>query len=180
LVHRDIKPANILLEAQTGRALIADFGLARAVGDASLTAPGMVLGTPEFMSPEQATSGPGGRVVDARSDLFSLGVVLHAMCSGASPFRGETLLLTLERVRRDQADTLSRLDPDLPDWFCAVVARLLRKDPAEPRIASAAECRILERTHAPQERPAARRPGGPAGSRHSSACWLATWPSSIP
>jgi Protein kinase domain len=142
LVHRDIKPANILLEEGTGRARLADFGLARAVGDASLTATGVVAGTPEFMSPEQAT----GAAVDARSDLFSLGAVLYAACTGASPFRGESPLLTLQRVRDREAVPLGQVDPSLPEWFCAVVHRLLRKDPAD-RIPSAVEvAESLERS----------------------------------
>src|SRR5262249_529363 len=127
LVHRDIKPANILLEEGTGRARLADFGLARAVGDVSLTATGVVVGTPEFMSPEQATGG----AIDARSDLFSLGAVLYAACTGASPFRGESPFLTLERVRDKEAVPLGQVDPGLPECFCAVIHRLLRKDPAD-------------------------------------------------
>jgi serine/threonine protein kinase len=134
LVHRDIKPANILLEEDTGRARLADFGLARAVGDASLTSTGVVAGTPEFMSPEQAA----GAAVDARSDLFSLGAVLYASCTGGPPFRGESPLATLQRVRDQEAVPLGQVDPSLPEWFCAVVHRLLRKDPAD-RIPSAVE-----------------------------------------
>src|SRR5262249_39356307 len=131
----------ILLESGTGRAKLADFGLARAAGDASLTVTGVVAGTPEFMSPEQAA----GSAVDARSDLFSLGAVLYAACTGASPFRGESPFLTLERVRRAEAAALGQLDPNLPDWFCAVVQRLLKKGPAD-RIQSAAElAELLER-----------------------------------
>jgi hypothetical protein len=142
LVHRDIKPANILLEEGTGRARLADFGLARAVGDASLTATGVVAGTPEFMSPEQAT----GAAVDARSDLFSLGAVLYAAFTGASPFRGESPFLTLQRVRDQEAVPLGQVDPSLPEWFCAVIDRLLKKDPAD-RIPSAVElAELLERS----------------------------------
>jgi hypothetical protein len=146
LVHRDIKPANILLEEGTDRARLADFGLARAVGDASLTATGVVAGTPEFMSPEQAT----GAAVDARSDLFSLGAVLYAACTGASPFRAESPFLTLQRVHDEEAVPLGQADPSLPEWFCAVIHRLLRKEPAE-RIPSALElAELLEHSRLPE------------------------------
>src|SRR5262249_51642112 len=80
-VHRDIKPANILLENGVERVKITDFGLARAVDDASVTQSGTVAGTPMYMSPEQAEGLP----IDKRSDLFSLGTVLYAMCTGHSP-----------------------------------------------------------------------------------------------
>src|SRR5437879_12467371 len=83
LVHRDIKPANIRLENGVERVKITDFGLARAVDDASLTQSGVVAGTPMYMSPEQAE----GLAVDHRSDLFSLGTVLYVMCTGRPPFR---------------------------------------------------------------------------------------------
>src|SRR5262249_684386 len=81
LVHRDIKPANILLENGVERVKITDFGLARAGSEASLTQTGFVAGTPQYMSPEQAE----GKVIDQRSDLFSLGSVLYAMCTGQVP-----------------------------------------------------------------------------------------------
>ena len=83
LVHRDIKPANILLENGVERVKITDFGLARAVDDASVTQSGVVAGTPMYMSPEQAEGEP----IDHRADLFSLGSVLYAMCTGRPPFR---------------------------------------------------------------------------------------------
>ena len=114
-----------------------------------MTLAGTVAGTPEFMSPEQAAGDFGGQTVDARSDLFSLGVVLYAACTGDSPFRADSPLLTLDRVRRDEPERLNRIDPTLPEWFCAVVERLLKKDPAD-RIASAEELAdLLERTQAP-------------------------------
>src|SRR5262249_47918172 len=117
LVHRDIKPANILLEEGTGRARLGGLGPARGGGGVPLAATGVVAGTPEFMSPEQAT----GAAVDARSDLFSLGAVLYAACTGASPFRGESPFLTLERVRDQEAVPLGQVDSSLPEWFCAVI-----------------------------------------------------------
>src|SRR5256714_14230413 len=86
LVHRDIKPANILLENGVERVKITDFGLARAAADASLTQSGVIAGTPQYMSPEQAD----GKPVDPRSDLFSLGSALYACCTGRAPFRAGT------------------------------------------------------------------------------------------
>src|SRR5262249_32604920 len=86
LVHRDVKAANILLENGIERVKITDFGLARAGDDATLTQSGVVAGTPLYMSPEQANGLP----VDFRSDLFSLGSVLYAMCTGRPPFRAST------------------------------------------------------------------------------------------
>src|SRR5262249_42840754 len=83
LIHRDIKPANILLENGVERVKITDFGLARAADDTSLSQSGVVAGTPQYMAPEQAS----GEAVDHRADLFSLGSVLYAMCTGQPPFR---------------------------------------------------------------------------------------------
>src|SRR5213078_4677619 len=94
LVHRDIKPANILLENGVERVKITDFGLARAVDDASVTQSGLIAGTPLYMAPEQAR----GERVDHRSDLFSLGCVLYAMCAGRPPFRAETPYGVLRRI----------------------------------------------------------------------------------
>src|SRR5207249_4453246 len=91
LIHRDIKPANILLENGVQRVKITDFGLARAVDDASLTQSGVVAGTPQYMAPEQAR----GEVVDHHADLFSLGSVLYAMCTGRPPFCASTAMAVL-------------------------------------------------------------------------------------
>src|SRR5262249_4391644 len=97
LIHRDIKPANILLENSIERVKITDFGLARAADDASLTRSGVIAGTPAYMSPEQAE----GEKVDHRSDLFSFGSVLYALCTGRPPFRAETAMAVLRRVCDD-------------------------------------------------------------------------------
>jgi serine/threonine-protein kinase len=94
LIHRDVKPANILLENGVERVKITDFGLARAVDDATMTQSGVVAGTPQYMSPEQAA----GDAVDHRTDLFSLGSVLYTLCTGQAPFRGRSSMATLRKV----------------------------------------------------------------------------------
>ncbi len=127
LVHRDVKPTNILLESGSGRVKVSDFGLARGAGDTSLTHSGLIVGTPEYMSPEQAA----GTKVDHRSDLFSLGTVLYTLCAGRSPFRAETTLAVLRRVCEDTPRPLREINPEVPDWLEAIIARLHAKSPAE-------------------------------------------------
>ncbi|HKB05814.1 MAG TPA: protein kinase [Gemmataceae bacterium] len=127
IVHRDIKPANILLENGVERVKLTDFGLARATDDANLTQSGMITGTPNYMSPEQAA----GTTVDARSDLFSLGSVLYALCTGHPPFRAETPLAVLRRVADDPVRPPREANPDVPDWLDAIVRKLLAKNPAD-------------------------------------------------
>jgi serine/threonine protein kinase len=133
-VHRDIKPANILLENGVERVKITDFGLARAADDASMTQSGVVAGTPQYMSPEQAR----GDTVDARSDLFSLGSVLYAMCAGHPPFRATTTMGVLKRVCDDLPRPIREVNPDVPDWLAAIIDKLMAKRP-EDRFSSAAE-----------------------------------------
>ena len=187
LVHRDIKPGNLLLEAGTDRVKVADFGLAKSADEVSLTIEGMIAGTPDFMSPEQA-SGAG---VDARSDLFSLGAVLYTACTGSPPFRGESPLCTLERVRWESPVPLWQVDPTLPEWFCQIVHCLLEKNPCA-RIPSATQlAESLERQEVtlPLPVPAADRPslktGKPAGSAWGRLVWqrlvpgLVVWPVAI-
>jgi serine/threonine protein kinase/WD40 repeat protein len=142
LVHRDVKPANILLENGVERVKITDFGLARAADEASLTQSGAITGTPNYMSPEQAA----GATVDARSDLFSLGSVLYALCAGHPPFRAETPLAVLRRVCDDRPRPLREVNPDVPDWLDAIVRKLLAKDPAD-RFQTAAEVADLLGRH---------------------------------
>ena len=127
LVHRDVKPANILLEPGVERVMLTDFGLARAVDDATLTRSGLIAGTPHYMSPEQAR----GEGVDTRSDLFSFGSVLYAMTTGRPPFRAETTYGILRRVTDDAPRAIRELHPEIPDWFDGIVLRLLRKSAAE-------------------------------------------------
>jgi WD40 repeat protein len=141
LIHRDIKPANILLDNSVERVKITDFGLARAVDDASVSQSGLVAGTPLYMSPEQARGEP----LDPRSDLFSLGSVLYTMCAGHPPFRAASPLAVLKRVCEDTPRSLRDINPAIPAWLEAIVARLQSKDLAS-RFATAKEvARLLSR-----------------------------------
>src|SRR5262245_58422314 len=142
LVHRDVKPANILLENGVERVKLTDFGLARAADDASLTQSGTVAGTPSFMSPEQAE----GKSLDHRSDLFSLGSVLYAMCTGRPPFRAGRSMGVLKRVCEETPTPVRETNPEVPDWLAAVVEKLHAKDPAG-RFQSAAEVAELLGRH---------------------------------
>jgi eukaryotic-like serine/threonine-protein kinase len=126
LVHRDVKPSNILLENGVERVKLTDFGLARAVDDASLTQSGVVAGTPQYMSPEQAR----GEAVDHRSDLFSLGSVLYFMCTGHAPFRASSTPAVLRRVSDEEPRSIRQSNPDIPIWMAEIVERLHAKDPA--------------------------------------------------
>lgn len=137
IVHRDIKPANILLERGIERAYLTDFGLARVVDDASLTQTGIVAGTPQYMSPEQAS----GEVTDERSDLFSLGAVLYFMATGHPPFRAERAMAVLHRICHDGQRPLWSVNRDIPDEISVLVDRLLEKRPAR-RLASADAVRL--------------------------------------
>ncbi len=138
LIHRDIKPANLLLEDGVARVRITDFGLARMTDDASLTQAGVVAGTPEYMAPEQARCEP----VDHRADLFSLGSVLYACCTGRPPFRGSTALAVLRQLNDEAPAPVRTLNPDVPAWLEVFIARLMAKDPAE-RFQTAAQVAAL-------------------------------------
>ncbi|MEZ6063920.1 MAG: serine/threonine-protein kinase [Planctomycetaceae bacterium] len=138
LVHRDIKPANILLPENVERVLITDFGLARAADDASLTRSGVIAGTPQYMSPEQAK----GEGIDHRSDLFSLGSVMYTMATGHPPFRAETPYGILRRITDNAHRPVHELRSDVPLWLCSIIHRLLRKNAAD-RFRSADEVASL-------------------------------------
>ncbi len=149
LVHRDVKPANILLETSVDRVMLTDFGLARAVDDATLTRTGIIAGTPQYMSPEQA----GGDAVDHRSDLFSLGSVLYAMCTGRPPFRAETMFGVLRRIRETPPRPIREINADVPEWLERIVLKLLSKEAAD-RIATAiATATLLEQCLAHVQQP---------------------------
>jgi eukaryotic-like serine/threonine-protein kinase len=149
LIHRDIKPANILLESGVERLQITDFGLARTVDDASMTRTGVIAGTPQYMSPEQAC----GEAVDTRSDLFSLGSVLYAMCTGRPPFRAETSYGILRRITDSDPRPIREIRPDTPDWLVAIIEKLHAKS-ANERLATAEEVsQLLEQCLAHVQQP---------------------------
>jgi len=138
LVHRDVKPANILLEVGVEKVMLTDFGLARAIDDASITRTGVIAGTPLYMSPEQSR----GESVDARSDLFSLGSVLYTLATGRTPFRAESTYGILRRLTDESPRPLREISPQLPSWFEMIVHKLLEKQPAE-RFGSASRVAVL-------------------------------------
>jgi serine/threonine protein kinase len=166
LVHRDIKPGNIWLEAPNGRVKILDFGLARAPGgDSHLTNKGVILGTPAYMCPEQAT----GRTPDTRGDLFSLGCILYAMGAGKLPFRGKDPISTLVDVVSHEPKHVRELAPTLPQEFADLVMQLLEKKP-ENRPPSARA--VTEMIAALEQGPMPPRPFLPHPAPHRPAAAL--------
>ncbi len=138
LIHRDIKPANVLLETDVDRVMITDFGIAKAIDDLRFTGTNTLLGTPEYMSPEQARD----EELDYRTDLFSLGCVLYEACTGRSPFRSSTPYGAIRKVIDIDPPSVRALVSELPEWFADIVRRLLSKD-KKSRLQSAAEVTTL-------------------------------------
>src|SRR5579862_5604366 len=129
VIHRDIKPDNILLAGDDGRALVTDFGIARAVDETTgtrLTATGVAIGTPAYMSPEQCA---GDRSIDGRSDLYSLGVVGYQMLSGAPPFTGSSTPALLVKQISEAPVPLRDRRSDVPDQLARAIMKLLAKAP---------------------------------------------------
>jgi tRNA A-37 threonylcarbamoyl transferase component Bud32 len=134
LVHRDVKPSNVLM-TRTGRPLLTDFGIARVVHESTrLTRTGTSIGTPEYMSPEQAQ----GKPTDARTDIYALGIVLYEMLSGQVPFTAETPMAVLYKQVGSAPAPLREVIPGIPAWLENVVDRALAKDPVQ-RFQTAAE-----------------------------------------
>jgi serine/threonine-protein kinase len=133
IVHRDIKPANIMYEPESDTVKVTDFGIAR-ITDSSRTKTGMVLGTPSYMSPEQL----GGKKIDGRSDLFSLGVTLFQMLSGRLPFEGESMTQLMFAIANNPHPAIRDFNAALPPWIDALIDRALAKD-YEKRFQTGAE-----------------------------------------
>jgi len=164
IIHRDVKPDNILLEGSRGRVVVTDFGIAKALssttGGATLTATGVAIGTPHYMSPEQAA---GDREIDGRSDIYSLGVVAYQMLAGELPFQAPTVPGILMKHITERAPLITDRRPEVPEDLAACVMRSLEKDPEDRWPTADALRRALEARSATMYKP--RRSSGPSPSR---------------
>ncbi|MCA9057905.1 MAG: protein kinase, partial [Planctomycetaceae bacterium] len=140
LIHRDVKPANILLETGVERVYLTDFGLARAVDDIRLTRTDTLVGTPQYMSPEQTND----ESLDFRSDLFSLGSVLYEAATGRPAFQAATSYGVIRRINEQQPVPIQDVNSEIPAWFVQIVNRLMEKNPAD-RFQTAEEVAALLR-----------------------------------
>jgi serine/threonine-protein kinase len=172
VVHRDIKPDNILLEGTRGRVMVTDFGIAKALSQSSgatLTGAGVAIGTPSFMSPEQAA---GEKEIDGRTDLYSLGIVAFQMLTGELPFYAPTVAGILMKQITEPAPDLRSRRPDAPEDLALAVSRCLEKDPQNRWPTADALRRALENRTVSGYRPTgtgwkASRQTLPAGGRPS-------------
>ncbi|HEY6785667.1 MAG TPA: protein kinase, partial [Gemmatimonadales bacterium] len=157
IVHRDVKPDNILLEGSRGRVMVTDFGIAKALtsstGPGTLTGTGVAIGTPHYMSPEQAL---GEREIDGRSDLYSLGVVGYQMLVGELPFSAPTVPGLLMKQITEEAPDITSKRSDCPSELSACVMRCLDKDPEKRWPTADALRRALESRSTPAFRPSPR------------------------
>jgi hypothetical protein len=168
IIHRDIKPDNILLEGSRGRVMVTDFGIAKALSassGATLTGAGVAIGTPAFMSPEQAA---GEREIDGRSDLYSLGIVSFQMLTGELPFTAPTVAGILMKQITESAPDVRTKRADVPEDLALAVSRCLEKDPANRWPTADSLRRALESRSVTGYQPTglgwrANRPGAPAG-----------------
>ncbi len=173
VVHRDIKPHNMLIIPETGELKIMDFGIARRSevhSDGGLTTDGMVMGTPDYMAPEQAQ----GRPADFRSDLYALGVVLFEVFTGRLPFQGETVMATVLKHIQEPAPDPRRANPRLPEDLARLILRCLEKDPGA-RFQRAGDIHkeltaVSSRQAGPPPRPEGGAPAPPAGRGIIPAC----------
>ena len=155
VIHRDLKPSNIIIDRQ-GNARIMDFGIARSIHAKSVTGEGVIIGTPEYMSPEQVEGGE----VDLRSDIYSLGIVLYEMVTGRVPFEGDTPFTVGVKQKSERPRDPKELNPQVPADLSLLILRCLEKDPAR-RCQSADEVRLdlqkIEKALPTTERAAARK-----------------------
>ncbi len=126
VIHRDLKPPNIMVDKQ-GKASVMDFGIARSLVDAGLTMTGVLMGTPEYMSPEQAQ----GQKLDARSDLYAMGLIFYEMLTGKNPFKADSAMATLLKRIQETAKPPAEVDPNIPGPISDLIVKSLAKDPNE-------------------------------------------------
>jgi eukaryotic-like serine/threonine-protein kinase len=160
VIHRDIKPDNILIDAGSGRPMVTDFGIARAVseGDSRLTATGIAIGTPTYMSPEQAA---GERAIDGRSDLYSLGIVGYQMLTGSPPFIANSTPAILVKHISERPTPIEQRRSDVPQDLGRVIMMLLEKDPANRFPSANAVVAALDSGKVPESASADRRTSSP-------------------
>ncbi len=125
VIHRDLKPQNIMRD-KNGRIVVMDFGLARSLGDAGMTQTGAIVGTIEYMSPEQAL----GSTLDQRSDIFSVGLIFYELLTAKAPYEADTAIASLMKRTREEARSVSEVDATVPRSLSAIVARCLEREPA--------------------------------------------------
>ena len=125
VIHRDLKPQNIMRD-KNGRIVVMDFGLARSLGDAGLTQTGALVGTLEYMSPEQAM----GSTLDQRSDIFSVGLIFFELLTGKAPYHADTAIASLMKRTREEAQSVSDVEVSVPKSLSAIVSRCLEREPA--------------------------------------------------
>jgi serine/threonine protein kinase/tetratricopeptide (TPR) repeat protein len=123
VIHRDLKPHNLMIDKE-GNARIMDFGIARSLGGRGLTGEGVIIGTPEYMSPEQVE----GKEADQRSDIYSLGIILYEMVTGRPPFEGDTPFSIAYKHRHEEPEDPRKFNPHVPDALNSVILRCLEKD----------------------------------------------------
>jgi serine/threonine-protein kinase len=171
VIHRDVKPDNILLEGTRGRVMVTDFGIAKALsadGGGTLTEAGVAIGTPAFMSPEQAA---GDREIDGRSDLYSLGVVAYQMLTGELPFQATSVPALLMKQITERPIPIDRKRSETPKDLSQIVMRCLEKDPEDRWPTADALRRALETgtyTAPPPRAPTARSRRGTAGANEDA------------
>ena len=124
IIHRDLKPQNIMQEAKTGRILVMDFGLARTMGGDGMTQTGALLGTIEYMSPEQSM----GKALDQRSDIFALGLIFYELLVGKTPYKADTAMASLLRRNQERAVPAAELDASVPKALSDIVSKCLERD----------------------------------------------------
>jgi eukaryotic-like serine/threonine-protein kinase len=172
VIHRDIKPDNILLDGTRGRVMVTDFGIAKAMSGgtgATLTSAGVAIGTPQYMSPEQAA---GEKEIDGRSDLYSLGIVSYQMLTGELPFNAPTVAGILMKQITEMPPSVAQKRPDCPEDLAMAVTRCLEKDPENRWPSADALRRALETRAVTGYRPTGQTRGGlrsPGSRRFSGA-----------